>query len=480
MPRIRRINVAAADRRGLNIIAADRGQLVVTVGDRGIKQERPPRILVPNMLYWPIVETTTVGPAYTPQKDMLVKIYEQYLAFGANSLPLYKHHSSIIAPVDDRTDYDFLDNALQAQEEVGGYPIQMAVQFGYHHNWEGSQLAPTIYRRAGTEMFDADHLIVYHTNVATVAGETDGGLEALVDANRNDVSHKLAVLDIHCPGYRGDKYQAAIAKLKEAVKWYSNVTPVCSVHFDNEFYMSSNRGDYYTEMIIGLTPTQNAPWDGLEGCTRCLSSQGFIDHTDDIGRDLLAAVREYAPEALVAQWHVYLRGSDPGTDPAVAAALLERRYMYYWAFGATTGFTTPMYSLYDVTYDKDTEVGDRTLFYDPVARYEWMFAQGPTYHAFLWSGAPVGACIYLSQRMDVEDWTQGYMTPQMMYDICYHLATKGVTRFALWPGYSGKDKDPVNYVPGGGRYSEANVADDAAALLVMPAMHDAVADYRRT
>ena len=422
---------------------------------------------VPNVLYWPTQGST--------DHDFVTKVWEQFLEMGANSLPLTSHSTTIKSVLSDRTDYDYLDNYLTVQSELGNYPLQMEISYGLHHSWSGNdpfiwadhELAPLIWIRDGVRMFAADHVEVYHTTIPQqilAGGYAD--MQEMIDANIAALglpagAYSSAVRYLHCPGYIGSTYQNMLAKLNEVVKWYSLQTPVAAVHGDHEFHTSSNFGSSRTARACGLV---DVPHIGLEECTRCLSATGFENNKNRFGSDIANIIRAQAPQAKIPNWHVF----DIGTASRNAAP--------YWELDRSI---SPMYSLYQVTYDATTPVSNRTLFYDPVARYEELISIGQSKGHQFWPGAPYNAYIYFTQRMDPLNYKRGYMTDQMMYDICYHLSTKGAKGFAIWPGYSGKDKDPVTYPPGSAAYPISQVMDDSAAIRLIPAMHLAVANYNR-
>lgn len=419
---------------------------------------------VPNVLYWPIVGSS--------DHDTVTAIWEQYLEFGANSLPMCNHSTTPRSVLTVQGDDAWVDNFLTVQGELGNYPIQMEVSFGHHSNWSGNdayvfathELVPQIWRRRAETMLEAAHEEVYHTTIVDAIGA--GDLKTLLDANMAALGldagdYTAAVQYLHCPGFYGTTYLAAIAKLEEAVKWFSTNVPVTAVHFDSEIFTNANFGSSRTAIAAGIADT---PHTGLEGCTRCLSDAGFNTNKNTLGTDLAASVRTYAADALICQFHVF----DIGTA--------ERNAAPYWELGSASNFTVPMYSIYEVT--RDSVGGLITTGKATVARYEELIAAGQVAsgHQY-WIGAPLGSYVYITQRLDPSDYTRGYMTYEQMYKICLHMASKGVAGFAMWPGYSGRDKNPATYIPGTASYPAQMVADDAAALIVYPAMHQAIIDW---
>ena len=411
---------------------------------------------VPNALYWPIVATDNY--------DTLMAIWEQLLKTGANTLPLGAHTTIMTNVLESREDDAYVDAALRARDALGTSPTQMCVSWGHHIWWEGSRLAPSIYRFAGEEMLADSHLEVYHTTIpdAIAANDDWDNLKDMLDETRAGVAYATAVKPLHCPGFRGDKYLAALAKLKEAAKWYQPQ----AVWTDNEFFYRANYANYYTMLSAGMAnPSNGAPYTGLEACSRCQSAAGFVANLDQLGAAVSARIRAHVSDAVVAQWWVF----DDGPFNRYAAD--------YWEYGAGTGFTTPCYGLYDLTYDRDTQVGNRTLYTNIVERYEEFMAidQDPTdhYSRRYYAGAPQNAYPFLSQRMDVHDSGAGYISQQMAYDICYHLASRGAAGFGFYPGYSGW----LAHL--GDAATETQLADDAAALELLTVMHQAFADYHR-
>lgn len=412
----------------------------------------------PNMFYWPICSTTNA--------TTLEKIWQWYLDAGANSLPLASHTRTIADATGSRSTNTYLYNALAVQRALGGVRFQMEIHFGESYYWEGDTLAPRIRRSTDAQVLADAHLPVYHTNVADAAGELAGGLKELIDTNyplAGDATYVDRVRYLHCPGYRGDEYVAALAKATEALKRYNP----CGVHTEQEFYTAVSWSNYYTGWVVDGTKEWHTPFNAIQACSRCVDADGYLTHVDAIGSAISAAVREHAPDAALAQFGAFDIGE------------YDRLYHPHWAYGESTGFTTPMYAIYSVTYDPDTALYSRTLFTDPVARYESLISAGQDASgAQYWADAPLGACVYISQRMDPYDYTAGYMTEQMVYDICYHMACHGATRMALWPGYTGKDQSAAEYPPGTDAYPASQVLDDIAAKALLPVMHQAFAAYQ--
>jgi len=410
-------------------------------------------------------------------EETFAEVFEEILSWGANSLPITGHTTHIRGAIEDPSEFITCERLLNAQAAVGGAPFQLLIAWGQHALWSGVDepylLAPLL--RRGTDSYEPWEIgfdEVYHTTIVDALDAYPPGsdLRDLIDDNwpitvpgPDAYADKLKF--VVCPGYKGVYYQNALAKLNEACKWYQPI----AVFFDQEYMTHAYTADYVIQKIIGGSPTVGVmSSDGLNNCSRCQGGDGFVNNMNNLGITLRETVQANRSDALVTCFYVFDHGD-----------WSDRYYSSYWDYGNTTGYNTGNYSLYELTYDQTGPVGTRDLYYNPVEKYEELMAAGQIDkdHQKWTPEAPVGSYIWFSPRMDIYDATRGYITEEMAYDMAYHLASKGAKGFAIMPQYSGRDKDPDKYPPGGSTYTAEEIADDIAAKMVHKAMFRAFADY---
>jgi len=294
-----------------------------------------------------------------------------------------------------------------------------------------------------------------------------GSLETLITANypgcgAGDCVSSTIIKTMHCPNsINSTAYINALAKLNEYCRW---LRPQ-AVHFDNEFYTTPNGADLYTSRIT-------TGGSGIEGCTRCNSKAGYITGVDSVGSDISNIVRQNArnPETAIAvQYNVF-------KDSVTA-----RNQKYYWNFGSDSGFIVGNPSLYYLTYNNFEPVATRGVFPDHLVDRLFQLRNGdiPGYGVVnrAQEEAIRGSYVYLSQRLDPYAADKGFLGEESMYEICYQFASEGAFGFAMWPGYSGRDKAPLVYPPGSALYPVIDIASDEAAKRLYPAGLQAFRDY---
>jgi len=424
---------------------------------------------IPNAIAWP----PRTGNNLTEQ----LAVWQEYLDFGFNTLPTGVG-SLLRNPIENQTDNIWIDQYLQAQEQLGGQPIQLKSEFGLETWWGGTSNGPVIYRDgdAGSteDPGDPAHFENYHTHVesAILAGGAFGGfaagtLEALATKNWPAVvsatNFRLAIIYNHCPNQKASSaYINALAKLNEYCKWLKPQV----LHVDNEFYANLSVADW---AILNLTLDAG----GVSGCTRCGSEAGFITGQDAIATEWVNIARQYVKNPLVVQYAVYSRSD------AYQASLSK------WTYGSTTGLLVGNPSVYPLTYDNTGAVGSREVFstnlVDRLLGYRdgTIPAEGWTPEPPPWSKPEAinGSYVYFSQRLDAYDASRGFLGPEEFYKICYYIASEGAYGFALWPGYSGKDKIPTSFTPHTPTYTTSEVNQDNAAKLLFAAGIQAFRDY---
>jgi len=426
---------------------------------------------VPNVLAW--------APKSSSDHDFVKAVWEEYLELGFNTLPMDVHHIPVQNPLTVQSDDPYIDNWLTVQSELGGLPFQMLDIFGYRLNWDGQVAGPTIYRRGDPgsvwDPGDPLHYSNYHTNVEAAilsapafGGYAAGTFEALVSANWPEMiaggNFSGAAMYLHCPNSRATTaYVNALAKLNEYCKWLKP----CAVHFDNEFYVYAVSADYAIGEIVGDINI------GLSTCTRCGGENGYINGVDAIGSDLSSIVRSHSVNPVIVQYNVFTNN------------LVNRNKKSFWAFNRSTGFIIGNPPLYRVTYDYTGVVGVRTVYTTNLVDRLLQLRDGSAPEMLgvpypqAQSEAISGSYPYLCQRLDVYDYTRGYVSSEEFYDLCYKLAGDGAFGFALYPGYSGKDKDPITYPPHTASYTTATVMDDIAARRLYPVGIQAFIDYQK-
>ena len=422
--------------------------------------------LVPNVIAWP--------PINSSDHDVMKAIWEEYLGFGFNTLPVGTG-TVVDDPVILRTDNAYIDNWLTIQEELGDLPIQLESSFGHKRTWDDDLAGAMIWRTgdpgSSTDPNERSHYTNYHTNVE-VAALLVGNMQAMIDENvgvPESGNYASSIRFLHCPNSKSTTaYINALAKLNEYCKWLKPQ----AVHFDNEYINSYNGANSSIKDRI-------ASDIGVDGCTRCNNAAGYIAGVDQIGLDISSIVRTYSKVSnpMIMQFNLYNNSN----------SLEDHRW---WKFNRDTGFIVGNPGIYRLTYNSNTDVGSRTVYstglVDRFLRLRNGTAADSDYHGGPWERvqpqAINGSYVYISQRLDVYDYSMGYINPAEMYDLCYFLAGEGAFGFALFPGYGGKDKDSITYPPGSEEdlpwaYTAKEMADDISAKELYPIGIKAFNDY---
>jgi len=424
---------------------------------------------IPNVIAWP--------PHESSDHDFVKAVWEEYLEFGFNTLPLYVGSLPVQNPVVVQSDNAYIDNWLTVQSELGGVPFQMEDSAFSRNYWDGTYAGPTVNRQgmpgSNNDPGDPLHYSNYHTNVeaAILAAPAFGGygagtFEAMISKNWSATitggNFGLSARFLHCPNSKTTSaYTNHLAKLNEYCRWLKP----CAVHFDNEFYTSASYADQVIKWATGDVS------EGLSNCTRCNGEAGYINGMDAIGRDISGIVRAHSNNPVIVQYTVCKRTSQ------------ARNVQSYWAFGRASGFLVGNPQLYNITYDATGAVGSRTVYSTGLVNRLLQLRNGtaPEYFGIPQPKAQVeainGSYPYLSQNLDVFDYTRGYVSSDEFYDLCYQLASDGAFGFAFHPGYLGKDKDPITYPPHTGAYPTKVVEDDIAAKRLYPVGIQAFRDY---